>query len=124
MSVWLLLGSEKHFLLNIRLKETTSGRQIEYPMVSNQNTYMINLSALEPGVYNFEVSANKKSHRAFGSFEILNFNIEQQVKKMGSIIFIITLKKGSLKIKLQKAIGRLLTIMAIMNLRIRFITNR
>ena len=47
-------------------------------MVSDQNTYKINLNALEPGIYNFEVSANKKSHRAFGSFEILNFNIEQQ----------------------------------------------
>ena len=47
-------------------------------MVSDQNTYKINLNALEPGIYKFEVSANQKSHRAFGSFEILNFNIEQQ----------------------------------------------
>ncbi|MDB4108368.1 VWA domain-containing protein [Flavobacteriaceae bacterium] len=70
--------SDPNAQLNIRLTETTSERQIEYPMVSNQNTYKINLSALEPGVYNFEVSANKKSHRAFGSFEILKFNIEQQ----------------------------------------------
>ena len=64
--------------LNISLKETKSGRQFEYPMVSDQNTYKINLNALEPGIYKFEVSANQKSHRAFGSFEILNFNIEQQ----------------------------------------------
>jgi len=64
--------------LYISLKETKSDRQFEYPMVSDQNTYKINLNALEPGIYKFEVSANQKSHRAFGSFEILNFNIEQQ----------------------------------------------
>jgi len=64
--------------LNISLKETKSGRQFEYPMASDQNTYKINLNTLEPGIYKFEVSANQKSHRAFGSFEILNFNIEQQ----------------------------------------------
>ncbi len=47
-------------------------------MIANQNSYRINLSTLEPGIYSFEVSVNGGTHRTFGQLEILNFNIEHQ----------------------------------------------
>ena len=62
----------------IALTERRSGRQLNYPMVPTQNSYKVNLNALEPGDYSFEVIVNGGTHRSFGAIEILNFNIEQQ----------------------------------------------
>jgi len=64
--------------LVIKLKNKATGQQLEYPMIAVQNSYNINLNALEPGNYSFEVRANGGTHRSFGEIEILDFNIEQQ----------------------------------------------
>ena len=47
-------------------------------MIANKNSYVLNINALEPSNYSFEVSANSGTHRSFGELEILAFNIEQQ----------------------------------------------
>ena len=64
--------------LLIKLTNKTTKQQIEYPMIPVKNSYIANISALEPAQYSFEVSAENGKHRSFGSIEILNFNIEQQ----------------------------------------------
>lgn len=64
--------------LLIKLTNKTTKQQIEYPMIPVKNSYIANISALEPAHYSFEVSAENGKHRSFGSIEILNFNIEQQ----------------------------------------------
>lgn len=64
--------------LFIILKNKATGQQYEYPMVGVQNSYDVNLSALEPASYSFEVRVNNGTHRSFGAIEILDFNIEQQ----------------------------------------------
>ena len=62
----------------IRLKNKATEQQLEYPMIAAQNSYTVNINALDPGNYYFEVNANGGTHRSFGSIEILDFNIEQQ----------------------------------------------
>jgi len=64
--------------LIITLKNNVTGKQIKYPMIPVQNRYVVNLYALEPANYTFEVSANNGKYRSFGGIEILDFNIEQQ----------------------------------------------
>jgi hypothetical protein len=64
--------------LLIKLKNNTTGLQYEFPMIAIQNSYVVNLSALEAGNYSFEVSADNGKQRSFGAIEILDFNIEQQ----------------------------------------------
>ena len=64
--------------LVIDLKNKVTGQQLQYPMIVVQNSYVVNLNALEPGNYSFEVNADNGTHRSFGAIEILNFNIEQQ----------------------------------------------
>ena len=64
--------------LIIKLKNTTTNQQVEYPMSPVKNSYIANISALEPANYSFEVSADNGKYRSFGTLEILDFNIEQQ----------------------------------------------
>ena len=64
--------------LAIKLINKTTGQQLEYPMIPVQNNYVVNLSALDPAHYSFEVSADNGKYRSFGAIEILNFNIEKQ----------------------------------------------
>ena len=65
-------------VLIIKLKNKDSGQQLEYPMIAVQNSYNVNINALEPGNYSFEVTADNGTHRSYGEIEILDFNIEQQ----------------------------------------------
>ncbi|MDB9954950.1 VWA domain-containing protein [Flavobacteriaceae bacterium] len=65
-------------MLIIKLKNKDSGQQLEYPMIAVQNSYNVNINALEPGNYSFEVTADNGTHRSYGEIEILDFNIEQQ----------------------------------------------
>ena len=64
--------------LIIKLKNKVTGQQFEYQMLAIQNSYVLNLSTLEPANYSFEVNADGGTHRSFGNIEILDFNIEQQ----------------------------------------------
>ena len=65
-------------VLVIDLKNNATGQQLEYPMIAVQNSYTVNINALEPGNYSFEVTADNGTHRSYGEIEILDFNIEQQ----------------------------------------------
>ena len=64
--------------LKIILHNNATDEFIEYPMMAIQNNYVVNLNALEPGGYSFEVFINGGSHRFNGAIEILEFNIEKQ----------------------------------------------
>ena len=64
--------------LNIKFKNKDTEYQFEFPMNITQNGYTLNISALDPGNYSFEVSVNGGTHKSFGQIEILNFNIEHQ----------------------------------------------
>jgi len=64
--------------LKIILHNNATDEFIEYPMMAIQNNYVVNLSALEPGGYSFEVYVNGGTHRFNGAIEILEFNIEKQ----------------------------------------------
>lgn len=64
--------------LFIILTNKATDQQFQYPMIAVQNSYIVNLNALDPANYSFEVSVNNGNHRSFGTIEILDFNIEQQ----------------------------------------------
>jgi hypothetical protein len=64
--------------LKIILHNNATDEFIEYPMMAIQNNYVVNLNALEPGGYSFEVYVNGGTHRFNGAIEILEFNIEKQ----------------------------------------------
>ena len=64
--------------LKIILHNNATDEFIEYPMMAIQHNYVVNLNALEPGGYSFEVFVNGGSHRFNGAIEILEFNIEKQ----------------------------------------------
>ena len=66
-------------LLSIAFENKATGQQYEYPMVAVQNSYVVNLSVLEPANYSFEVRVNNGTYRSSGAIEILDFNIEQHV---------------------------------------------
>jgi hypothetical protein len=67
--------------LFIILTNKATDQQFQYPMIAVQNSYIVNLNALDPANYSFEVSVNNGNHRSFGTIEILDFNIEQQFIK-------------------------------------------
>jgi len=69
---------DSNAVLVIDLKNNATGQQLEYPMIAVQNSYTVNINALEPGNYSFEVTADNGTHRSYGEIEILDFNIEQQ----------------------------------------------
>ena len=64
--------------LKITLHNNATDQFIEYPMIAVQNNYAVNLNALEPGEYSFEVDVKGGIHRFNGAIEILEFNIEKQ----------------------------------------------
>ena len=64
--------------LKVTLQNNETDQFIEYPMIAVQNNYVVNLNALDPGEYSFEVAVKGGTHRFKGSIEILEFNIEKQ----------------------------------------------
>jgi hypothetical protein len=62
----------------ITFQNNETGRQVEFPMITDSYSYKLDLSVLDAGSYSFEVKVNKGSHRKSGTIEILKFNIEQQ----------------------------------------------
>ena len=64
--------------IGITFQDNETGRQVEFPMITDSYSYKLDLSVLDAGSYSFEVKVNKGSHRKSGTIEILKFNIEQQ----------------------------------------------
>ena len=62
----------------ITFQNNETGRQFEFPMISDSYSYKLDLGVLDAGSYSFEIKVNKESHRESGTIEILKFNIEQQ----------------------------------------------
>ncbi|WP_111682626.1 VWA domain-containing protein [Winogradskyella tangerina] len=60
----------------IRNKEDDSVREV--PLLLNNGNYRVDLSGISAGSYDFTVKHNTESIAASGSFEILEYNVEQQ----------------------------------------------
>ena len=64
--------------LTIKIKNTLSGSEKSYPFVLKNNNYQVDLSNLEPSEYSFVVSTEKENMSQSGSFQILEYDVEQQ----------------------------------------------
>lgn len=61
------------YLTNKETKETK-----KLPFYLKNKKYIINLSNLEPGKYSFTVKVSDYNEKLFGSFKVLDYNVEQQ----------------------------------------------
>jgi len=64
--------------LGIILNNKNNGEINEIPLLLNNGNYTVDLSGFEPGNYSFTVKHNTETVSASGSFQILEYNIEQQ----------------------------------------------
>ena len=64
--------------LGIVLKNTESNSIREIPLLVNNANYTVDLSGIEAGSYDFTIKHNSEAVSASGSFEILEYNVEQQ----------------------------------------------
>ena len=85
-SIWLYLND----------KQTDQTKKIPFYLIGNQ--YRVVLSDLKPGKYNFQVLVSDQKVKSFGSFKVLDYNVEQQF---------ITANTHKLNILAQKSGGQL-----------------
>ena len=76
--------------LSIVLKNKENDSLKEVPLLLNNGNYTVDLSGIEPGLYDFTVKHNSESVASSGSFQILEYNVEQQflnadINKMWSL---------------------------------------
>lgn len=64
--------------LYMTVKNIVSNEENVYPLVLKNNNYQIDLSNLPPSKYNFTVRASNENISKSGSFEILEYHVEQQ----------------------------------------------
>lgn len=64
--------------LNINLTDKVSKNQKTLPLILKNNNYQVDLSSLPPSEYNFTVKALNGNISKSGSFQILEYNVEQQ----------------------------------------------
>ncbi|WOD43329.1 VWA domain-containing protein [Hwangdonia lutea] len=64
--------------LNIIVKDRNSDEEKTFPLILKNNAYQVDLSSLPPSEYNFTVKATNENISKSGSFQILEYNIEQQ----------------------------------------------
>ena len=64
--------------LNITVKDAVSNDTKTFPLILKNNNYQVDLSSLSPSEYNFTVSATSEKTSKSGSFEILEYNVEEQ----------------------------------------------
>jgi len=74
--------------LSLKNKQTNERKRV--PFLINGNSYQVSLSGLSSGDYAFTVAVDNHNAKAYGSFKILEFDIEQQFtnanyKKLASI---------------------------------------
>ncbi|MBC3846248.1 VWA domain-containing protein [Winogradskyella echinorum] len=64
--------------LSIVLKNANNDSTREFPILLNNGNYTVDLSGIEAGEYNFTVKHNSEAIATSGSFQILEYNVEQQ----------------------------------------------
>jgi hypothetical protein len=64
--------------LSVILKNKENNSLREVPLLLNNGNYTVDLSGIAAGLYNFTIKHNSESVSASGSFQILEYNVEQQ----------------------------------------------
>ncbi|WP_418603900.1 VWA domain-containing protein [Hwangdonia sp.] len=64
--------------LNIIVKDENSDEEKTFPLILKNNNYQVDLSSLPPSTYSFTVNATNENISKSGTFQILEYNIEQQ----------------------------------------------
>lgn len=64
--------------LTIVLKNKEDNSVREVPLLLNNGSYSVDLSGISSGSYDFTIKHNTESVAASGSFEVLEYNVEQQ----------------------------------------------
>ncbi|SDH59135.1 hypothetical protein [Winogradskyella thalassocola] len=64
--------------LSIVLKNKDDDSIREVPLLLNNGNYTVDLSGINAGLYDFTIKHNSESVTASGSFQILEYNVEQQ----------------------------------------------
>lgn len=64
--------------LSIVLKNKDDASVREVPLLLNNGNYTVDLSGVNAGLYDFTIKHNSESVSASGSFQILEYNVEQQ----------------------------------------------
>ena len=64
--------------LNITVTNKVSEERKTFPLILKNNNYQVDLSSLPPSEYSFTVRASKENISKSGSFQILEYNVEQQ----------------------------------------------
>ncbi len=64
--------------LQIKLKNKNTLQETSVPFILQNKTYLVDLSNLQPGEYNFEVTVKNKPISKKGSFNIVDFDVEKQ----------------------------------------------
>lgn len=64
--------------INIRVTNKVSKESKTFPLILKNNNYQVDLSSLAPSEYTFNVKATNENISKSGSFQILEFNVEQQ----------------------------------------------
>ncbi|SFC33647.1 hypothetical protein SAMN04489722_102230 [Algibacter lectus] len=64
--------------LQIKLIDKLSKEEKTFPFILKNNNYQVDLSSLPPSEYSFTVRTSKENLSKSGSFQILEYNVEQQ----------------------------------------------
>jgi hypothetical protein len=64
--------------LTISVKDKISNEEISFPFILKNNNYQVDLSNLKPSEYTFKVFAKNENISQSGSFQILEYDVEQQ----------------------------------------------
>lgn len=64
--------------LNITVKDKNSNEEKVFPLILKNNNYQVDLSGLPPSEYSFTVKATNENISKSGSFQILEYDVEQQ----------------------------------------------
>jgi hypothetical protein len=64
--------------LSIVLKNKDSNDITEVPLLLNNGNYSVDLSGIDSGLYDFTIKHNSEAIAISGSFQILEYNVEQQ----------------------------------------------
>ncbi|WP_298499240.1 VWA domain-containing protein [uncultured Algibacter sp.] len=64
--------------LNITVTDKISKEKKTYPLILKNNNYQVDLSSLQPSEYSFTVKTKNEKISKSGSFQVLEYNVEQQ----------------------------------------------
>ncbi|GAA4808369.1 VWA domain-containing protein [Litoribaculum gwangyangense] len=64
--------------LNITVVDNISKESKTFPLILKGNNYQVDLSSLAPSAYTFTIKASNENLSKSGSFQILEYNVEQQ----------------------------------------------